>query len=66
MKSTTEKAVAALEMLPEDMREQAVAYLIEQAEKFALQELVAELKTLRPVACRKWGFESFLYGRLES
>jgi hypothetical protein len=33
MTSTTEKAVAALEMLPEELREPAVAYLLEQAEK---------------------------------
>ena len=43
MTSTTEKAVAALELLPEDMREPAVAYLLEQAEKYrALKELIAE------------------------
>ena len=34
MKTTTEKAAEALELLPEDMRETAVAYLLEQAEKF--------------------------------
>jgi hypothetical protein len=43
MTTTTEKAAAALELLPEEMREPAVAYLIEQAEKFrVLKELVAE------------------------
>jgi len=35
MKTTTEKAAAALELLPEEMREPAVQYLLEQAEKFA-------------------------------
>jgi hypothetical protein len=34
MSTTTEQAVAALELLPEDVRESAVAYLIEQGEKF--------------------------------
>ena len=32
MTSTTEKAAAALELLPEEMREPAVQYLLEQAE----------------------------------
>ena len=41
--STTEKAAAALELLPEEMREPAVAYLLDQAEKYrVLKELVAE------------------------
>ena len=43
MNRTSERAAAALDLLPEDMREPAVAYLIEQAEKFrVLQELVQE------------------------
>ena len=43
MATTTEKAAAALELLPEEMREPAVQYLLEQAEKFrVLKELVAE------------------------
>jgi len=43
MPTTTEKAAAALELLPEEMREPAVAYLIEQAEKFrVLKEMLAE------------------------
>jgi hypothetical protein len=43
MTTTTEKAAAALELLPEEMREPAGAYLIEHAEKFCvLKELVAE------------------------
>jgi predicted transcriptional regulator len=41
--NTTEKVAAALELLPEEMREPAVAYLLEQAEKFqAVKQLVAE------------------------
>jgi len=39
----TQKVAAALDLLPEDMRESAVAYLIEQAEKFRiLKEQIAE------------------------
>jgi hypothetical protein len=36
MKTTSEKAAAALDLLPEEMREPAIAYLLEQAEKFRL------------------------------
>jgi hypothetical protein len=40
--TTTERA-AALDLLPEEMREPAVAYLLEQAEKFrVLKGMVAE------------------------
>jgi hypothetical protein len=43
MKTTSEKAAEALELLPEEMRELAVAYLLEQAEKFrVLREQIAE------------------------
>ena len=43
MATTSEKAAAALELLPEEMREPAVAYLIEQAEKFRdLKKMLAE------------------------
>jgi hypothetical protein len=43
MTTTTERAAATLELLPEEMREPAVAYLLEQAERFrVLKELVAE------------------------
>jgi hypothetical protein len=34
MKSTTKKAAEALDLLPEELREPAVAFLLEQAEKF--------------------------------
>ena len=62
MKTTTEKAVAALDLLPEEMRESAVAYLLEQVEKFrALKELVAEgLEDLRSGNVSEWDFEAFL------
>ena len=62
MTTTAEKAAAALELLPEEMREPTVAYLIEQAEKFqALKALVEEgsedIKAGRVV---EWNFGDFL------
>jgi hypothetical protein len=63
MKTTTEKAAEALELLPEDMREPAIAYLLEQAERFrVLKEQIAE--GMRDVAERRvseWDFEKFLH-----
>jgi hypothetical protein len=62
MTTTTEKAAAALELLPEEMREPAVAYLLEQAEKFlTLKRLVTE--GMDDVAARRvseWNFQDFL------
>jgi hypothetical protein len=62
MTTTTEKAAAALELLPEEMREPAVAYLIEQAEKFrTLKQHVAD--GMEDVAARRvseWNFQDFL------
>jgi hypothetical protein len=62
MAESTEKAAAALELLPEELREPAVAYLLEQAEKFrALQQDVNQGK--QDVAAgrtREWNFENFL------
>jgi hypothetical protein len=62
MTTTTEKAAAALELLPEDMREPAVAYLLEQAEKFrVLKELVAEgMDDVAAGRISEWNFEEFL------
>lgn len=62
MTSTTEKAVAALELLPEEMREPAVAYLLEQAEKFrALRKQVEEgLDDVSAGRVSEWNFEEFL------
>jgi len=62
MTSTTEKAVAALEMLPEEMREPAVAYLLEQAEKYhVLRELVAEgMDDISHGRVSEWSFADFL------
>lgn len=62
MKTTTEKAAEALELLPEDMREPAVAYLIEQAERFrTLKKLIDEgLADIEAGNVREWSFEEFL------
>jgi len=62
MKTTTEKAAEALDLLPEEMREPAVAYLLEQAEKFrALKEQIAEgLEDVAAGRVSKWNFEEFL------
>jgi hypothetical protein len=60
--TTTEKAAAALEFLPEEMREPAVAYLLEQAEKFrALKELVAEgMDDISAGRGSEWNSQDFL------
>ena len=62
MASTTEKAAAALELLPEEMREPAIQYLLEQAEKFrALKEFVAEgLDDVTRGQVSEWDFQDFL------
>ncbi|HKY88115.1 MAG TPA: hypothetical protein VJL90_15255 [Pseudorhodoplanes sp.] len=62
MNETTKKAAAALELLPEDMREPAVAYLIEQAEKYrSLKALVDEgIDDVEARRVAKWDFEDFL------
>jgi hypothetical protein len=62
MTSTTEKAAAALELLPEELREPAVAYLLEQAEKFrALQQDVEiGVQDVKAGRVREWNFEDFL------
>jgi hypothetical protein len=62
MKTTSEKAAEALELLPEEMREPAVAYLLEQAEKFrVLKQQIAEgLEDVAEGRVSKWDFEEFL------
>jgi hypothetical protein len=62
MKSTSEKAAEALDLLPEEMREPAVAYLLEQAEKFrALKEQIDEGMTdVAAGRVSEWNFEEFL------
>lgn len=62
MSTTTEKAAAALDLLPEEMREPAVAYLLEQAEKFrVLKDLVQEgLDDVAAGRVSEWDFGDFL------
>ena len=68
MKTTSEKAAEALELLPEEMREPAVAYLLEQAEKFrVLKEQIAEgLEDVAAGRVSKWDFKEFLGRRANS
>jgi hypothetical protein len=60
--TTTEKAAAALELLPEEMREPAVAYLLEQAEKFrTLKELVVDgMDDITAGRVSEWNFSGLL------
>ncbi len=62
MKTTTEKAAEALELLPEEMREPAVAYLLEQAEKFKVLKSEVEKGVASADAgrVREWDFAGFL------
>jgi hypothetical protein len=62
MKTTSEKAAEALDLLPEDMREPAVAYLLEQAEKFrALKEQIAQgMDDVAAGRVSEWNFDEFL------
>jgi predicted transcriptional regulator len=62
MSSAVEKAVEALELLPEKMRESAAAYLLSQARRFrslkdAIDEGVADVEAGRVVP---WDMEDFL------
>jgi hypothetical protein len=62
MKTTSEKAAEALDLLPEEMREPAVAYLLEQAEKFrVLKEQIADgMEDIASGRVSEWNFEEFL------
>jgi hypothetical protein len=62
MKTTTEKAAEALDLLPEEMREPAVAYLLEHAEKFQVLKEQIEQGTQDAAAGRvsEWNFAEFL------
>jgi predicted transcriptional regulator len=62
MSSAVEKAVEALELLPEEMQEAAAAYLLAQAKKFralkdAVDEGMADVEAGRVVP---WDLEDFL------
>jgi hypothetical protein len=62
MSNITEKAAAALDLLPEELREPAVAYLLEQAEKFrALRaEVDKGMQDVEAGRIREWNFDEFL------
>lgn len=62
MKTTAERAAEALEILPEDIRERAVGYLVEQAEKFrVLKQAVAEgVADVEAGNVFEWNFDEFL------
>jgi hypothetical protein len=62
MANTTEKAAAALELLPAELRDPAVAYLLEQAEKFRAlrQEIDSGMQDASAGRLREWNFEEFL------
>ena len=62
MTKTSKEAAAALDLLPEEMREPAVAYLIEQAEKFrVLKEAIAEGRDdVQAGRVSEWDFHAFL------
>ena len=62
MSSAVEKAVEALELLPEEMQESAAAYLLAQAKKFralrdAIDEGMADVEAGRVIP---WDLEDFL------
>jgi predicted transcriptional regulator len=62
MSSASEKVVEALELLPEEMRESAAAYMLSQAKKFralknAIDEGMADVEAGRVVP---WDLEDFL------
>jgi predicted transcriptional regulator len=62
MKTTTERAAEAIDLLPEEMREPAIAYLLEQAEKFrTLKQLIDEgIADIEAGNVTEWNFEEFL------
>ncbi|MGB6797140.1 MAG: hypothetical protein WBE48_11465 [Xanthobacteraceae bacterium] len=62
MSSAVEKAVEALELLPEEMQESAAAYLLSQAKKFralkdAIDEGMSDIEAGRIVP---WDLNEFL------
>jgi hypothetical protein len=63
MKTTTQRAAEALDLLPEELREPAVAYLLEHAEKFrVLKEQIAEgMADVAAGRVSEWNFEEFLH-----
>jgi hypothetical protein len=61
MSSAVEKAVEALELLPEEMREPAAAYLLSQARKFrALKDAIDEMADVETGRVVPGDLEDFL------
>ena len=62
MNKSTEKAAEALELLPEEMREPAVAYILEQAERYKALTLEIDkgLEDVVTGCVREWDFADFL------
>ena len=62
MTTPLEKAAAALELLPEKMREPAAAYWLEQARKFrALREQIADgMEDIAAGRVTVWNLDEFL------
>jgi hypothetical protein len=62
MKTTSERAAEVLDLLPEKMREPAVAYLVEQAEKYRVlkKEIEKGLGDIEAGRVREWNFADFL------
>ena len=62
MKTFTERAAEALDLLPEEMREPVVAYIFEQAEKYrVLKQLSDEgIADVGAGNVSDWNFEEFL------
>lgn len=62
MTNSSKKAAAALELLPEEMREPAVAYLLEQAEKFRAlkQDIDKGMEDVAAGRVKEWDFADFL------
>jgi predicted transcriptional regulator len=62
MKTFTEQAAEALDLLPEQMRQPAVSYLFEQAEKFRVlkEEIDRGIASAEAGRVREWDFGDFL------
>ena len=62
MKTFKERAAEALDLLPEEMREPAVAYIFEQAEKFRVlkEEVDKGLADIEAGRVHEWDFSDFL------
>ncbi len=62
MKPFKERAAEALELLPEEMQERAVAYIFEQAEKYrVLKNLIDEgLADVEAGNVTEWNADEFL------